>query len=88
MIEDVHGFRAVLGEATPSISSSSMRTRSRMLDSVRMWSRSCPMIVSSKRFALSRGVAQASLPVLMSDWHVVGVLVAPRLGTVSDSVSN
>ena len=40
-----------------------------MLDSVRMWSRICAMMVSSKRFALSRGVAQASLPRLMRDWQ-------------------
>ena len=40
-----------------------------MLDSVRMWSRSWEMMVSSKRRALSLGVTQASLPRLSSDWQ-------------------
>ena len=40
-----------------------------MLDSARMWSLIWPMMVCSKRFALSLGVAQASLPVFSSDWQ-------------------
>ncbi len=40
-----------------------------MLESVRMWSRIWPMMVSSKRFALSLGVSHAFLPRLMRDWQ-------------------
>ena len=55
--------------AAPSISLSTGRTRSRMLDSVRMYSRIWSMVSRSKRFALRRGVSQVPLPRFSRDWQ-------------------
>ena len=55
--------------ATPSSSSPRRRTRSRMLDSVRMLARIWSMTRDSKRLALSRGASQASRPRLSRDWQ-------------------
>ena len=55
--------------ATPSISPSTMRTSSRMVVSVRMWSRICSMMSLSKRLALSQGVAQVPRPCFNSEWQ-------------------
>ena len=55
--------------ATPSISSSTIFTRSRMLLSVRMFSRMLPTIRLSKFLELSLGVSQVPLPFLSSEWQ-------------------
>ncbi|MYC35937.1 MAG: hypothetical protein F4X66_03360 [Chloroflexi bacterium] len=55
--------------ATPSISSSSSFTKSRMLLSVRMWSLMLEMMISSNDLAFSLGVWQEPLPSLRMDWQ-------------------
>ncbi len=55
--------------ATPSISSSSSFTRSRMLDSVRMFSLISPTMRFSKFLALSLGVLQVPLPRFSREWQ-------------------
>ena len=55
--------------ATPSSSSSTILTKSLMLDSVSTFSRILPTTISSKRRALSLGASQAPLPRFMTDWQ-------------------
>ena len=55
--------------ATPSISSPTIFTKSRMLLSVRMFSRILLTINPSKRLELSLGVLQVPLPFLIRDWQ-------------------
>ena len=55
--------------ATPSISSSTIFTRSRMLLSVRMFSRMVPTIRLSNFLELSLGVSHVPLPFLSSEWQ-------------------
>ena len=55
--------------ATPSISSSTIFTKSLMLLSVRMFSRMLDTIRPSKFFELSLGVSQVPLPFLSSEWQ-------------------
>ena len=55
--------------AMPSISSSTSFTRSRMLDSVRMFSRRLSMMSFSKFLAFSLGVSQVPLPCLSREWQ-------------------
>ena len=55
--------------ATPSISSPTSFTNSRMLDSVSTFSRILPTTISSKRRAFSRGALQAPLPRFITDWQ-------------------
>ena len=55
--------------ATPSISSSSSFTRSRMLDSVRTLARISSTMSISKVLALSLGVSQVPLPRLRREWQ-------------------
>ena len=53
----------------PSIPSSASLTGSRMLDSVRTFSRIFPTTVPLKRFAFSLGQSQAPLPRFIKDWQ-------------------
>ena len=55
--------------ATPSISSSSSLTRSRMLDSVSTFSLISLTMSFSKFLALSLGVLQVPLPRLSREWQ-------------------
>ena len=55
---------------TPSISSSSSFTRSRMLDSVRMLARISSTMIFSNFLALSLGVSQVPLPRLSREWQM------------------
>ncbi len=55
--------------ATPSISSSTIFTRSRMLLSVRMFSRMVDTIRLSNFFELSLGVLQVPLPFFSREWQ-------------------
>ena len=56
--------------ATPSISSSTIFTRSLMLDSVRMLARSSSTMIFSNFLALSLGVLQVPLPRLRREWQM------------------
>ena len=56
--------------ATPSISSSTIFTRSLMLDSVRMLARSSSTMIFSNFLALSLGVLQAPFPRLRREWQM------------------
>ena len=62
--------RSRCSRATPSISSSSSFTRSRMLDSVRMLARISSTMIFSNFLALSLGVKQVPLPRLRREWQM------------------